>query len=748
MLKQRKNQTFLIAGAGFCALIAGAAVAVIGDVSQLPSMSRWLGANQLRETTLSPRSEQTEATSMVTPLVSFSPAERMVQLESLAKGTEALDRDRARFLLASDLIQQGQAGSALPWLEGLEEEYPVLAAQILLRRAQAYTATGNQAQAQATWQELLQRYPDDPTTAEALFALGKTDPQYWQQAIARFPAHPRSVEIAQTQLQENPNQLPLLLLVARHGLYLPEITSVLDRLSGSYASQLKPEDWEAIAFGYWEKQSYRKAGIAYSRAPRTPLNAYRTGRGLQLGQQGSDALQAYYQLTQQFPDAKETATALLRMATLTSKPENALQYLDAVINRFPDRAGEALLARAEVLEQMGSPQSASQARQSVLTQHSKSDAAAELRWQQAQRRAERQDFQGAWEWARQIPTENPESEFAAEAAFWAGKWADRLGQQQTAQTAFEYVLTHYPESYYAWRSATILGWDVGNFTTVRQKTPEVARPMQRPQPPAGSPALQELYLLGQNRDAWSLWQVEFKNPVEPTVAEQFTDGLIRLGIGDNLDGIFMVSSLSNRETPEEKSEYQELKQQSIYWQALYPFPFLEPIKNWSQQRQLNPVLVTALIRQESRFEPAIESVAGATGLMQVMPETADWIAQQIDLQQYALSNPDDNIKLGTWYLDYTHQEYSGNSLFAVASYNAGPGNVADWIARNGFSDPDEFVEAIPFPETQGYVKSVFENYWNYLRLYNPEVSRQLASRSPVHSSLVGSAPRRFLRPNG
>lgn len=58
----------------------------------------------------------------------------------------------------------------------------------------------------------------------------------------------------------------------------------------------------------------------------------------------------------------------------------------------------------------------------------------------------------------------------------------------------------------------------------------------------------------------------------------------------------------------------------------------------------------------------------------------------------------------------------------MASYNAGPGNVQDWIQRFGFTDPDRFVEQIPFPETQGYVESVFENYWNYLRLYNPEVA--------------------------
>jgi soluble lytic murein transglycosylase len=249
--------------------------------------------------------------------------------------------------------------------------------------------------------------------------------------------------------------------------------------------------------------------------------------------------------------------------------------------------------------------------------------------------------------------------------------------------------------------------------------------------PVGSPALQELYQLGQGRDAWKLWQVEFQNRVQPTVAEQYTDGIIRLGIGDNLDGIFMLDFLSQREIPEERAEYQALKQQLAYWYALYPFPFLQTIETWAQQRQLNPILVTALIRQESRFMPGIRSSVGATGLMQVMPETAAEVASKINLKQYKLNDPEDNIQLGTWYLDHTHQEYSNNSLLAVASYNAGPGAVAGWLQK-GVRDPDEFVEAIPYDETKGYVKAVFENYWNYLRLYNPQISQQVARYSDNH----------------
>jgi len=120
-----------------------------------------------------------------------------------------------------------------------------------------------------------------------------------------------------------------------------------------------------------------------------------------------------------------------------------------------------------------------------------------------------------------------------------------------------------------------------------------------------------------------------------------------------------------------------------------------------------------------------------------MPGTGSWIAKKIDLEQYNLENPDDNIKLGTWFLDYTHGEYKNNSLLAVASYNAGPGNVSKWVTKYGFTDPDAFIELIPFPETKGYVESVFGNYWNYLRLYNPEISQMLAKYATTEPVVPG-----------
>jgi soluble lytic murein transglycosylase len=289
------------------------------------------------------------------------------------------------------------------------------------------------------------------------------------------------------------------------------------------------------------------------------------------------------------------------------------------------------------------------------------------------------------------------------------------------------VLHTHPESYYAWRSADLLGWNVGNFTSVRAMTPEVAVVNNQFVPPAGSETFKELYLLGEKRDALTLWKAETAGKQELTVPEQFTNGVLLLSQGKNLQGINQVWQLAQREKPEEIQQWQELRKTPTYWLALFPFPYQDIIFNWSSQRQLNPLLVTSLIRQESRFEKEIRSPVGATGLMQVMPGTASWIAEKINVKDYSLTKPEDNVKLGTWYLDYTHREYNNNSMLAVASYNAGPGNVAKWVKQQGLGDADEFVEKIPFPETRGYVESVFGNYWNYLRLYDSEIGRLLKS---------------------
>ena len=709
MLKQNITKVSILVFASVGALLLGV------FLPQLTSTNK-ISQNSIEKQKLNPDLD-------VISFVSLPPEQRRSRLETTIKIGKSLNTSRARYVLANDLIQQGEAELAMAKLKDLEKEYTVLGPYILVKRAQAYEQIGETDKAKKAWQEVLKNYIEEPVVAEALYVLGKNKPEYWDEAIAKFPGHPATIKIAQEKLKQNPNQPQLLLLIAKYGFHVPEYGTVLEKLRTKYASELTLEDWEMIAFGYWEKQDYAKGALAYQKATKTPQNLYRYARGLWLGGKTKESREAYKTLINTFPNGGEdTALGYIRLSRLVD-PKDAISYLDRVIVNFPSHTPEALLEKSKLLDKLDSAKSASLVRQKLLREYSSSDAAARLRWELAEQAVAGGNLQVAWKWAQELTVNNPDNKLAAQAGFWVGKWAQQLGRTEDATKAFEYMILRYPHSYYAWRSAVMLGWPVGNFAKVRNLSPEVVHRKNRDPLPFGSEILRELYNIGQDWDAWKQWQVEFENRMNPTVAQQYTDGVLRVGVGDNLDGIWMLTSLSKREKPEEIVEYKALKEKPTYWQTLYPFPYLETIVKWSNKRELNTVLVTALIRQESRFMPKIKSVVGATGLMQVMPKTGEETAKKINLVSYDLENVNDNVNLGTHYLDFTHKEYKNNSMLAVASYNAGPNAVSRWLKQFGFDDVDAFVDKIPYPETRGYVESVFENYWNYLQIYNPEVSQ-------------------------
>ncbi|WP_414579263.1 transglycosylase SLT domain-containing protein [Anabaena sp. CCY 9402-a] len=728
MLKKLQQKPIpLIAGAALFAFSAGAMVSApqIGK-----SLGQWLNLSSNQTEQLS---DASKANSSVFPLISQSVPERSAKLAEISQNGRSPDRERARYLLASDYIDTRQGQKALELLTGLEKDYPVLAPYILLKQAQAQDLLNQDGKASDLRRQVLKQYPQEAAVVKAKYLIAQ--PKLHDSAIAQFPSNPLTWEIIRKRLQENPNQPQLQLILAKYAYNQPGIVGVLDQLVKQ--PNLKAADWETIGTAYWDNNQFTKAAAAYANAPKTARNLYRTARGLQVGGKDREkAIATYNQLAEQFPEARETGMGLLRLAEMANPRKNALPYLDRVIVKFPEQASQAVVKKAEIFQALNDNKSAQQTWQQLITQYSKSEEAAEYRWKIAQEKAKARDYATAWKWATPIVTENPNSILAPRAGFWVGKWANNLGKEQDAKAAYEYVISNFPYSYYAWRSANMLGLNVGDFKNVRQLKPEVV-PHQRPIPPAGSDSFKELYLLGQDRDAWLQWETEYLNKQQPTIPEQFTEGLMRLARGENLSGINLISKLEDRETPEEQAQYQEFSQQITYWQARYPFPYLREIEKWSSDRQLNPLLVTALMRQESRFEPKIKSVAGATGLMQVMPATGKWIVSKIKLDNKTidLENPNDNIMLGTWYLDHTHEQYNNNSMLAIASYNAGPGNVSRWLQTIPNQDPDEFVEAIPFGETKNYVRQVFGNYWNYLRLYNPEISNLVAKYSTQHPRL-------------
>lgn len=677
------------------------------------------------------KSQQQKEKSSLVSLRALAPTARKSQLVDLIDQPERgmspqqiRDRNRAHYLLAADLIQQGKGKQALGYLRGLGKDYPLLHPQILFKIAQAYQQDNQSKAAQKTLKYLIKTYPEAPITANALALLTEDKPLQEAKLISQFPYHPIAQDLARQRLKQNPERYDFLLLLARYSRDT-DLNPIRDRLVLEYPAKLNPDDWQAIADGYWRDEEHRKAADAYLYAPSIPRNLYRAAREFHRNGNLDTARRAYQRLLREYHDSREAGQALIYLASISSGDE-AVVYLEKAIAKFPHVAPEAYRSKAIVHERFSKHESASDSRQKLLNKHRNSPSAAEYRWKKAQDLAEKGNKRDAWEWIQPVVQSDRELDFGAEALYNAGKWATDINRPEAAKKTFKQVIKLYPQSYWAWRAAVMLGWDVGDFDQLRSLSPTLDLAKTYRPLPIGSAVLQELYLLGQYHDAWLWLQSEIERPQQTSVNEQFTEGVLKLELGQYSAGMQQIWDLTKRETPEELAQWRALRQTKTYWHSLFPFPYETEILQNAQQESLNPLLSISVMRKESTFNPTIDSVVGAVGLMQIVPPTAKWTAQQIGMADYSLTNPEDNIKIGTWYLSHNHHRYQDDSLLAVASYNAGTGNVNAWLQRYDLKNRDRFVSQIPFPETKDYVEGVFGNYWNYLRLYNPEIRQKVA----------------------
>lgn len=167
--------------------------------------------------------------------------------------------------------------------------------------------------------------------------------------------------------------------------------------------------------------------------------------------------------------------------------------------------------------------------------------------------------------------------------------------------------------------------------------------------------------------------------------------------------------------------------------VIFPIAYWDLIRKHAAERDLDPYLVAALVAQESTFVPDIRSRSNAVGLMQLIPPTARRYARKVKLRYSSrlVSNPEANIRMGTAYLADLAAEF-GDLHLVLAGYNAGERHVRRWSAERQNLGRDEFIEDIPFPETQYYVKKILGTAEDYRRLYGPDaVERETADSMPA-----------------
>jgi soluble lytic murein transglycosylase len=152
--------------------------------------------------------------------------------------------------------------------------------------------------------------------------------------------------------------------------------------------------------------------------------------------------------------------------------------------------------------------------------------------------------------------------------------------------------------------------------------------------------------------------------------------------------------------------------------TVYPLKYEGAIRQASEENDLEPTFVAAVIYTESRFSPGVKSHQGAYGLMQLLPQSARYIQRNSGIEG-DFRDPQVNIKLGTWFLGYLNDRYDGDERLMLAAYNSGEGSVDAWTSDEGF----DIEKDIPYKETREYVKRVLEAQNTYQDLYGENLEK-------------------------
>ena len=151
----------------------------------------------------------------------------------------------------------------------------------------------------------------------------------------------------------------------------------------------------------------------------------------------------------------------------------------------------------------------------------------------------------------------------------------------------------------------------------------------------------------------------------------------------------------------------------------YPLAYRELIQRYAAEEGLEPAYIAAIIMSESSFRAEITSGANAQGLMQIKPDTAEWIAGKFNetYTEGCLYNPETNIKYGCWYMGWLIDRYGGDKACASAGYHSGQGTVDGWLKDPAYSADGRTLTVIPGENAKKYVERVLERYEKYKEIY-------------------------------
>ena len=177
--------------------------------------------------------------------------------------------------------------------------------------------------------------------------------------------------------------------------------------------------------------------------------------------------------------------------------------------------------------------------------------------------------------------------------------------------------------------------------------------------------------------------------------------------------------------------------------TFFPLGFSSHIVKYSEEYNLDPYLVAAVINVESKYDKNAISHKEARGLMQISPKTGKWAAEELEIENYSeesLFDPEINIRIGSWYLNTLLKEFNQDINLVLAAYNGGSGNVNKWLLDERYCEDGMNLKIIPFKETEKYVNKVLKNYKIYRFIYEKNLNKTNDS-SPTHIRIIHNIKR-------
>lgn len=349
--------------------------------------------------------------------------------------------------------------------------------------------------------------------------------------------------------------------------------------------------------------------------------------------------------------------------------------------------------------------------QQIIKQCPRGDFASESMWEIMWDHYKHRRYRQALKVAKVHRHKFKNTNASAKVLFWTGKIFEKQGRNQQAINCYQEVLKSYNTSYYAFRANGRIKalnskrdpmWAMDNSNRLKDSIFNVNNPY---------PAYKMYALYG--REFLELVEIgDFELVSTYDIKDEVLDSWVNLKKGEN-----SISCLKARNVIDEQYPNPDIKNDIC--KLAFPLHYVEEINLAAKRNRLDAAIIISIVKEESHFNPVIKSPANAVGLMQLLPSTASHIAARNGLSYSRSSDllrPKTNVKLGSAYLRSLY-DTNQNMMLAVASYNAGPGAVKKWVNNYRSSDLDEFVEDIPYSETQNYVKKVYRSYWCYKRLY-------------------------------